>query len=194
MFPLTAAEIGMEKSPFLFSGHLLLHKFRFHPWLPQSTPSSGASSHNLFTCSILPSCEAIWTVLTCPWGHPLPSSRCLRPGEGSELCAGALTARAPCPHLRRGCRARPGRTVRLCQMPAPPRRPYAPASCSLSKYSCSVTCGYAGSAQKSSEDNGRSYIGPTSLIKPTSQTHKLAQISLGTTFKRRRIPQKASII
>lgn len=178
MFPLTAVEMRIKKSPFLFSEPLLLRKFRFDPWLPQSAPSSCASSHNFFTCFFLLKCQGIWTVPTCPWGHLLSSSRCVEPGGGSKLCVGTLAAQIPSFHLPRGCRDRPDRTVQLCEMSAPPRHPCA--SCPLSKCLGSVTCGYAASAQKSSEYNSRSYLGPTSLIKPTSQTHKLAQISVDT--------------
>lgn len=73
---------------------------------------------------------------------------------------------------------------------APPTAPCAPASCSLSKYLSSVTCGYAGSAQKSQEYNSRSYLGPISSNRPTSQTHKIARVSLGTPFMRHRMLQK----
>ena len=82
----------------------------------------------------------------------------------------------------------------ISEMPAPHRRPYTPASCSLSKYFSSVTRGYAGCARTGSEYNGRSYLGPTSLIKPVRQTHKLAQLSPDTPFTRHRIPRKDLII
>lgn len=180
MFPVTVAEMGVEKSPFLFSEPLLLRKFRFDPGLPQSTPSSCAFSHDLFICFILFNCQGIWAVPTCPWGHLLSSSRHVGPGGGSKLCVGTLAAQILSLHLPRGCRDRPDRTIQLCEMSAPPRHPCAPASCPLSKSMGSVTCGYAASAQKHSKYNGRSYLGPTYFIKPTSQNRKLAQVSVDT--------------
>lgn len=179
-----------EDLHFFFYKFLFLCKFRFSPWLSQSlTPSSCASSHNVFTCFIFLICRGIQTgynlpsrLPTCCWSFPLADA-----GDQEQAVSrvlGAPMAQIPCTHLPTGCGARPGCTGQPCEMPGAPRHPCAPhlvvcLSTWMAFFVVHCLC------------YGRLYLRPTSLKNPQAKlTNKSAQWSLDTSLTRSWVPQK----
>lgn len=104
MFPMTVAEMGTEKSPFLIFWTAV--SLQIQIWSLMASEHSLILYHGLFTCLILLKCKGIWTVLTCSWGHLLSSGRCVGPGGDSEFCVWVLASQIPCLHLSGGSRER----------------------------------------------------------------------------------------